>query len=803
MYKLGEHFEVDYEKAMAREESIFQGKKYRITILTESLVRFEYNEEGIFEDRPTKVVWNRNFDVPQFQVKEDEKYLELSTKYFKVSYVKEKSYYGGKLNPTSNLKVDLLNSDRFWYYGHPEVRNFGAPKIRLANKRWKYDYERGLYSVDGFVSLDDSESEIISENGVIFNREQKGIDIYLFTYLNDFQLCLKSYYMLTGFPALIPRYALGNWWSRNEDYDDMSLKKLIDEFGYKDIPISIVLLNEEWHLNNYNEEKNLKTGFTFNKDKFKEPYGMISYLHSKGIRVGLNINPTQGIYPYEEYYENAKKHLAPNENGVIPFNALDPKFIDVYLKMMIHPLDALEIDFYWLDTNPNINKLNTFIINHYQFYDMKRNYKRRPMILANNASVASHRYPILYSGKTLVDWKTLKLIPFFNASASNIGVAWWSHDIGGYFKGIEDNELYTRFVQLGVFSPILKFGSEKGKYYKREPWRWSIKTYMIVKDYLNLRHRLIPYLYSEAYKHYKEGHFIIEPIYYRYKEMYDDLLYRNHYYLGSQFFISPIIAKKNYIMNRTIHKFYIPDGIWYDFVTGKKFPGGRSYVSFFREQDYPVFVKAGAIIPLSNEENLFNTTPPKNLEIQIFPGCSNTYQLYEDDGMSDLYNKGFYIKTNIDYNYLPNNYTVIIRAMEGKSDIIPKFRNYKIRFRNTKRAKDVITHINEEQVGNKSYVEGLDFIVEVDNVSTIGQLTINCKGKDIEIDAIRLINDDIESIISDLTIETEMKEQIDEVIFSEIPMKKKRIAVRKLRRKGLEQKFVRLFLKLLEYIEQV
>ncbi|HHU54554.1 MAG TPA: DUF5110 domain-containing protein [Mollicutes bacterium] len=803
MYKLGEQFKINYDNAVANEKSIFQGKKYRITILTDRLVRFEYNDEGVFEDRPTALVWNRKFNVPQFEVKEDSKFLEITTKYFKISYVKEKNYSGGRLNATSNLKVELLNSDRFWYYGHPEVRNLGAPKQQLVNKRGKYEFGRALYSTEGFASIDDSESKIISENGVFIDRPSQTIDTYVFMYLNDYQLCLQDYYELTGYPALIPRYALGNWWSRNESYNDETLKDLIDQFDYQEIPISIVLLNEEWHLNSYDKKKNLKTGFTFNKENFKEPYDMISYLHSKGIRIGLNINPLQGIYPYEEYYENAKKYLEPDEAGIIPFNALDPRFIDVYLKMMIHPLDAIDVDFYWIDINNDINKFNNFVLNHYHFYDMKRSYKRRPMILSNNARVASHRYPVLYSGKTLVDWETLKLIPFFNGSASNIGVAWWSHDIGGYHKGIEDNELYIRFVQIGVFSPILKFGSQKGKYYKREPWRWNIKTYNIVKDYLTLRHRLIPYLYSEAYKYHKYGSFIIEPIYYRYKEVYDDLLYRNQYYLGSEFFISPILTKKNHVMNRVIHKFYIPDGVWFDFVTGKKFPGGRSYVSFFRDQDYPVFVKAGSIIPLSNEENLFDTTPPKNMEIQIFPGRSNTYQLYEDDGMSDLYNKGFFIKTNIDYNYLPNNHTVIVRATEGKSGIIPKFRNYKIKFRNTKQPEEVITFVNDVQVKNRHYTEGPDFVVEVDNVTTIGQLTVNCKGKDIEIDAIRLINDDIEGIISDLTIETEMKERIDAVIFSDLSIKKKRISIRKLRKKGLDQKFIKLFLKLLEYIEQV
>ena len=106
-------------------------------------------------------------------------------------------------------------------------------------------------------------------------------------------------------------------------------------------------------------------------------------------------------------------------------------------------------------------------------------------------------------------------------------------------------------------------------------------------------------------------------------------------------------------MNRTIHKFYVPEGVWYDITTGKKFPGGKSYVSFFREQDYPVFARSGAIIPLSNNENLNDTTPPKDLEIDIYPGRSNTYKIYEDDGLSDLYKKGFYLLTSIDYNYLP------------------------------------------------------------------------------------------------------------------------------------------------------
>ena len=105
-------------------------------------------------------------------------------------------------------------------------------------------------------------------------------------------------------------------------------------------------------------------------------------------------------------------------------------------------------------------------------------------------------------------------------------------------------------------------------------------------------------------------------------------------------------------MNRTIHRFFIPEGVWYDFTTGKKFPGNKKYISFYREEDYPVFAKSGSIVPLANfYENINDTRSPESMEIHIFPGKSNIYNLYEDDGESKLYEKGYYLISSIDYNY--------------------------------------------------------------------------------------------------------------------------------------------------------
>lgn len=802
MYNLGEQFKVG-KNSLANPKSIIKGDKYRITILTSRLIRFEYNESGIFEDRATENIFNRRFEVPKFDVMEDASMITIVGDLFKIFYIKNTSFRGTRVNPVSNLKVEFLENDepgtpnKYWYYGMSEVKNYGAPGFETMDGK-KVDLSKALFSLDGFVTIDDSKSMVIGEDGVFYDRETDGIDVYLFIYMDDFSRCLADYYRVTGFTPLIPRYALGNWWSRNYKYGDRKLEDLITRFKENKIPVSTIILNHDWHIRN--EKKNVNTGFTFNTSIFSNPANTVKLLHDNNIKLGLTINPFEGFTNIDYAYNETVKYIKPEKDGVIPFNVYDPKVIDVYLKFYIHQLDNLGVDFYFIDYADKSKAKELSLLKHYQYYDMMRIAGRRPLLYGYNSCMVPHRYSILYSGKSVVSWDTLRKIPLFNINSTNNGVAWWSHDIGGYHNGVEDNELFIRFVQLGVFSPILKLSSETGKYYKREPWRWDIKTYDITKDYLQLRHRLIPYIYSEAYRLSRFGTPLLYPLYYTNPHMYDDPLYHNEYYFGSELFISPILNSKDLIMDRVIHKFYIPDGTWYDFITGKKFPGNRRYVSFFRDQDYPVFVKMGAIIPMAYGDDIYSTKPPKNMEIQIFPGKSNNYVMYEDDGETNLYLKNNFLLTSIDYNYMPNNYTVIVRALEGKGDIIPPTRNYKFVFRNTKRAEDLVVYRNYEQIPYESYVDGPNFIVEVKDVPTFGhQLTVNCKGNDIEIDAVRLVNDDIEGILSDLQIKTEHKEQIDKIMFSDLPVRKKRIAVRRLRH--IEKKFIQLCLKLLEYVE--
>lgn len=798
MNKLGEQFKLN-NNSIANNACVITGNNYRITVLTERMLRLEYNEAGIFEDRATELVINRKFDVPKFNRAETDKELFISTNYLKLIYQKNKPFQNNGFFATQSLNVEMLEIGKNWYYGIPEVRNYGSPSTELSSDNGKTKFRKSLYSLDGFVTIDDSNTKVFNDEGFLEKREIKGIDIYLIAYGNDFISGLKEYYKITGYPSLIPRYALGNWWYRNYAYTEEQLKKLVGSFYKNDIPLSVLLLNKEWHL----ADKNITSRFTFNKEKINDPMKFVDYLHSMGIRIGLSVNPMESIYTLDENAQELKPQIQ-DQKGEIPFSILNSECIKTYLNHIIHKLDNYNIDFYWIDFFDKNKLSELYALKHYHFYDMKKDYKKRSMVYAKNSLIAAHRYPILYSGESEVSWDTLRSFAFHNTNSTNMGITWWSHDIGGFKDGIEDNELYTRFVQFGTFSPILKFGCDASKFYKREPWEWSIKTYEITKKYLNLRHQLIPYIYSEAFINSKYGIPLITPLYYKKAELYDDPLYRNDYFFGSQLFVSPLTTSKDYIMNRVIHKFYIPSGIWYDFFTGKKFIGDKQYVSFFKDQDYPVFAKQGAIIPMGKNVNINDTTPPKDMEIQIFPGKSNLYKLYEDDGVSNLYEKDYYLMSTIEYNYMKNNYTVIINATEGKSGIIPDKRNYKFRFRNTKEADSVSVHLNNDKINCNSYVDKDDFIVEVQNVDTVGkQLTVNCKGNKIEIDAVRIINDDIEGIISDLPIQTTKKDKIAEILFGDLPINKKRIAIRRLSNIGIERKFIQLFLKLLEYVGQM
>jgi len=820
---INESFKPNYEDALSNAKAVFKGNNYRITVLSEILLRLEFDESGKFEDRPTEFAKFRNFEVPKFDKQENESLLVITTDYFRLQYYKGRPFVGTMFAQDSNLKVSLQGTDKVWYYGHDEARNFGAyvnnldtrePYLTQAEKMLEQKNKvkkmlkfpetiKGLYSTDGFATIDDSKSLLIDEKGYLIKDERPRIDIYLFIYKRDFGRCLRDYFTLTGYPPLIPRYALGIWWNKTKPYSMRDVQELVQDFNKHQIPLSVLLLGQNWHIKDRNNMQLYKSGFTFNPEYFVRPDELTTYLHDRGIRLGLNIDPAEGIHTHERNFEELSNDLGIKEKQIIPFNVLDKKFISEYLIKLITPLYNNGVDFFWVDYYPkDRKKLN--ILNYYEFNDFKKMTNVRPLIMSRIADRAPHNYGIHYSGETFVSWDTLDKLPEINSRGSNLGLSWWSHDIGGYKNGIEDRDLYLRYIQLGVYSPIFRLSSEEGHYYKRMPWKWDIKTYEIVKDYCLFRHKLIPYIYGEAYKYHKSGLPLIQPLYYLIPEIYDEVEFKNEYFFGTELLVAPITKPKDNIMNRSLKRVYLPPGTWFDFKTGKKFVGDKRYYLFYKDEDYPVFAKSGSIVCLGDlEENLNVTNPPKTIEVHVFPGKSNIYNLYEDDGISSLYKEGYFIVTRFDYNYLENNYNLIIRPFEGKSKIIPDKRNYRVRFRNTREPRNVDVLLDNNSIEFTSHVEDNDFVIEVNDVDTTKQITLICKGQNINIDAQRIINEDIDSIINDLQILTSLKARIAQIMFSKSDVSKKRIELKKLKTNGLDSVYIKMLLKLLDYIKEV
>ena len=156
MTRLDANFIPNLNDGISSERAVFRGNNYRITVLSERLLRLEYNPNGHFSDNLTTLVANRNFSVPAFKVEQDDKYLMITTNYFMLQYIKNKSFVGPKFAPDNNLRVTLLNTDKSWFYGQAEARNFKGGASSLDDFNGSVKLDKGLYSTDGFVMLDDS-----------------------------------------------------------------------------------------------------------------------------------------------------------------------------------------------------------------------------------------------------------------------------------------------------------------------------------------------------------------------------------------------------------------------------------------------------------------------------------------------------------------------------------------------------------------------------------------------------------------------------------------------------------------------
>ena len=673
-------------------ENIIRGDCWRVSVLTESLLRLEYDPEGIFEDRATQSVWNRNFPKSTFRVIDHEDSLEVITP-------KAHLIYDRKPFSANGLSIQAIGDysayHSIWHYGE-DFTDLGGTARTLDEADGAVPLGHGIISRNGFSVMDDGSSLIISDDGWVEPRRKDTIDIYFWAYGHDYRGALSDFCRLCGKMPMVPRYALGNWWSRFYKYTEKSYKELVNRFKKEEIPFSVAVIDMDWHLTDIDPRYGSGwTGYTWNRDYFPDPEGFMQWLHDQGMHVTLNLHPADGIRAFEDIYPKMAEAMGidPETEQPVDFDICNPKFVEESFRHIIHPGEKEGVDFWWIDwQSGGVSRMEgldpLWMLNHYYYLDNARDGKR-PMTFSRYAGPGSHRYPVGFSGDTLITWESLDFQPYFTACASNIGYGMWSHDIGGHMMGYKNDELAGRWLQFGVFSPIMRLHSSSSEFNGKEPWRYKPEIRTMMDEFLRLRHRLLPYLYTMNHRAYAENIPLVLPMYYDYPE--EEYAYHvpNEYLFGSQLIAAPVTSPRIPKLNAAKVKVWLPDGIYYDIFTGRKYKGGRVLNMYRDINSIPVLAKAGAVIPTTDEIGNADSNP-QELCIHVYAGADGSFTLYEDDNVSEDYKTGKCVTTAMNFHW-GSNAEFIIEGAQGETELIPEKRSLVIKLHGIKDCTDRIS----------------------------------------------------------------------------------------------------------------
>lgn len=642
-------------KPLLRERNIISGDRWRIGIITAALVRFEWSDSGAFEDRPTQMAYHRDFgeDVPFTLVERDGRII-IDTGVLTIAYDRRPFSKEGLSVVVKGVPFTQFNT---WHYGDEPRGNMRGTARTLDEADGPVPLDLGVVSRDGWAVLDDSASNVLQPaetvNGKpnpfgtwVTPRDHPETDLYFFGYGHHYIDAVQAFYRLTGPQPLLPRFALGNWWSRYYRYTQNEYLALMDRFKAEGIPFTTSVIDMDWHLvDDVDPKYGIGwTEYTWNERLFPDHAGFLADLHRRGLHTTLNVHPRDGVRAFEKPYEQVGRAVGVDvERGeAVEFDLTNPRFVEAYLGMH-HDLEADGVDFWWVDwqqggvtRQPGLDPL--WMLNHMHYLDSGRD-GRWPMTFSRYAGPGSHRYPVGFSGDSVITWDTLKFQPYFTATASNIGYGWWSHDIGGHMLGYRDEELEARWYQFGAFSPINRLHSSNSPFTGKEPWNYETAVRKATAEALRLRHMMLPYLYTMNHRAAEQDRPLIEPMYWQSPESFDAYEMGDEYRFGTELLVAPIVEPNDAAVRRGKADVWLPQGEWFDFFDGRRYasrPAAGRRIAVWRTIDrIPVFAKAGGIVPLQNlgEGDAVNSIDnPQSLRVLVFPGADGRFVLREDDG---------------------------------------------------------------------------------------------------------------------------------------------------------------------------
>ncbi|MGB9178326.1 MAG: TIM-barrel domain-containing protein, partial [Pyrinomonadaceae bacterium] len=541
---------------------------------------------------------------------------------------------------------------------------------------------------------------------------------YYFFYGPSIKKILARYADLTGHMPLPPLWALGNQQSRWSYYPDSMAEEVVRRYRQDDLPLDVLHLDIDY-MQAYRV-------FTWNTKRFPDPAAFIDKLKQQGVKVVTIVDPGVKYQPPVAGASVAQTNpeLTPQDKSYYVYNqGVEKNYFQKRKSGQIFipkvwPGDSVFVDFtlpearkwwgdlhrayldhgvagIWNDMNEpsdfvdqtgknqidvvsydeGQNSTHAKMRNLFALLEARATYEglerlqpdKRPYVITRAAYAGIQRYSTMWTGDTVSSWDTLALsIPVFQTLGLS-GEPFVGSDVGG-FIGRGNGELLTRAYQISFLAPFCRNHKEINGY-DQEPWRFGKYYEDIIRKYLKLRYRLLPFLYTTLEEAHRTGVPLFRPLMLNYQDDESTLNLDDEFMIGNDLLVAPVLQP-----NQTSRMVYLPEGAWYDYWTNKKYQGHTMIRADAPLETVPMFVRAGAIIPLWPEMKYTGEFPIDSIVFQIYPDAQGraSTTLYEDDGTSPAYKQGTFRRTTVNASVAGKDIQVDVSEPVGSYTPTPR-----------------------------------------------------------------------------------------------------------------------------------
>jgi alpha-D-xyloside xylohydrolase len=684
-----------------------QSGTLRLLVCSDSIVRVTYSPGTSIPDTPQYAVTKTSWPAAPWTIQSSDTDVKVATALMKITIIKKDGAIlfadaGGKklfqdydrtLTPVEVNGEKTYHAEMFsnlWdsteaFYGLGQhqagVWNYHGESVELSQANTNISVPMFLSS-NGYGIFWNNASRSRFNNRfpheLYLSSEVADTVDYYFLYGPDFDKIIASYREMTGAAPMFGKWAYGFWQCKNKYESQAEILGVAHKYRELHIPVDNIV--QDWFWWNTMGEP------VFNKN-YPDPKGMIEDLHENHFHVMFSFWPyfRPGSPVYDEmdkrgYFVDKTKVSGFHPEGQALYDAFNPAARDYYWHLIDKALFKIGADAWWLDTDePETEGRETNILvnnkialgsgaRYANLYPLmttgavyegqrKASNEKRVFILSRSAFAGAQRNSIAaWSGDVESNWLSFaRQIPAgLNFELS--GIPYWTTDIGGFIIGNPDDpayrELFVRWFEYGTFCPIFRLHGTRTTN-QNELWSYGPEAQKILTNYDRLRYRLMPYIYSLAWKTTSEAYTPMRPLAMDFRTDTRALNIGDQFMFGPALLVNPVTEP-----SATSRRVYLPKSKWYDFWTGRSVDGGSTIESSAALDRIPLYVRPGSILPMGPDVEYAAEKPADPIELRVYAGASGSFTLYEDENDNYNYEKGARATIRIDWDDATRKLTI-------------------------------------------------------------------------------------------------------------------------------------------------